>query len=431
MVSTYPVASAFAAGADSQPKMSFRLFAIYFAALSPSLGTAVSAIGRLVLYVTALVFILSRLKSAVHMPFWKQEAWMWFVLLSVGFMAFSMAWSSASIVTAGQSWARHARLLTIPIVVILIQSRGEFLWVLRVLVAGQLFVLLSSCLLWLGVSLPWATASSASTHYAVFGSYLEQSMTETVLAAVLWFMRDSIFGKKYKPLAIAFALLAVVHIYGSLISRTGFLMCAAFLTYAAFVEIPKKFRLWTVLLPFVLSTLAYVGSDKVATRIKEVSNELRTFKDSSNKNTSSGQRLTFWSASVTAVHEEPLIGFGSGSWNHEYRRIKAAAMLPGTETVDNPHNLFLLWAAEGGLIGLALLCASLAAMAYASRRLSPNSARVLLSILLVLVVASSFTCTIYGIGLGDFFCVAIGLMLSAAKFTSASDLQNNAVVTSR
>ena len=398
-----------------------------FRSLSPSLGTAVSAVGRLMLYLTALVFILSQLKSSARLPNRNQETWMWLVLLSVVFMALSVAWSSASIVTASHSWSRHARLLTIPIVVILIQSRAEFLWVLRVLVIGQLFVLLSSCLLVLGVKLPWATASSASTHYAVFGSYLEQSMTETVLAAVLWFMRDSIFGKKYKPLAVAFALLAVVHIYGSLISRTGFLMCAALLTYVAFVEIPKKFRLWTVLLPFVLFTLAYVGSDKVATRVKEVSNELRTFKDSSNKNTSSGQRLTFWSASVTAVYQEPLIGFGSGSWNNEYRRIKASDMLPGSETVDNPHNLFLLWASEGGLIGLALLCASLAAIAHASRRLSPDSARVLLAILLVLVVASSFTCTIYGIGLGDFFCMAIGLMLSATKFIEVSVLHSNAL----
>lgn len=78
----------------------------------------------------------------------------------------------------------------------------------------------------------------------------------------------------------------------------------------------------------------------------------------------------------------------------------------------DPHQLFLLWAVEGGLIGLALLGASLVALASQARHLGAAEGRSLQALLLGLVVASLFTSSIYGIGMGDFFCVGLGLALA-------------------
>lgn len=406
------------------PQVSARLLIIFFAAMSPSLGTAISASGRLALYLTAIAFVIGNLKGSLTPNKLQPQAWIGIILLTVAYMALSISWTSAEIALSSQSWSRHARLLTIPIVVMLVQTRAELIWALRIFVIGQLFVVLSSWLLVAGIYVPWATSGTAVSQYAVFGSYLEQSMTETVLAIILWFMRDFIFGIRYKPVAIALAMITVVHIYSSLNSRTGFLMCTAFVSYAVFVQLPKKLRLSALFLPLFVLALAFVTSEKVSVRLTQAANEVKTFSDKSDKNTSSGQRLTFWSASLTALSEQPLVGFGSGSWNREYRRIESTKLLPGTESVDNPHNLFFLWAVEGGLIGLGLLCAVFIAIARVARQLQPEWARTLIAILLALLVASVFTSTIYGIGLGDFFCVAIGLLLSAAKLSAAPKQQN-------
>ena len=408
------------------PQLSVRLLVVYFAALAPSLGTALSAVGRLALYLTAFAFIFSSVKSSLKLNSQLHRLWISLILLTVSYMALSTAWSSADAALAGQSWSRHARLLTIPIVVALIQSRAELVWTLRVFVAGQVFVLLSSWLLVAGVNLPWATAAAAMSQYAVFGSYLEQSMTETVLAIILWFMRDTIFGRQYRYLAVALAVIAVIHVFSSLLSRTGHLMCIAFLSYAAFLQTPKRLRALALLLPAGFLLLAYFGSSNVATRLNQAASEVKSYRDGTAKSTSNGQRLAIVGASLTLISDNPIFGYGAGSWNNEYVRTEGSKIVPGTETFDNPHNVAMLWAVEGGLVGLGLLCASLVTVSLTSRRLEPEWKRTFTAMLLVLVVASMFTSTIYGIGLGDFFCVGIGLMLCAASYSSASSAQNDA-----
>ena len=406
------------------PKTSVRLLVLYFAALSPSLGTAVSAAGRLGLYLMAVAYILANIKSSLK-PFSNpHKLWVSLIVLTVAYMALSTAWSSADVALAGQSWSRHARLLTIPIVVMLIHSRAELVWVLRVFVVGQLFVLFSSWLLVAGVYVPWATAGAAMSQYAVFGSYLEQSMTETVVAIILWFMRDTIFGRQYRALAIALAVLAVVHVFSSLLSRTGHLMCVAFMSYVAFLHIPKRWRALALFLPAGFLLLAYFGSSNVATRLNQAASEVKSYRDGTAKSTSNGQRLAIVGASLTLISEKPIFGYGAGSWNKEYVRTEGSKIVPGTETFDNPHNVAMLWAVEGGLVGLGLLCASLVTVALTLKRLETEWQRTLTAILLVLAVASTFTSTVYGIGLGDFFCVGIGLMLCAVHHSKAADLQN-------
>jgi hypothetical protein len=74
--------------------------------------------------------------------------------------------------------------------------------------------------------------------------------------------------------------------------------------------------------------------------------------------------------------------------------------------------MFLLWGVEGGAVGLSLLCASLLAMFAKSQQFARHDALSLQTILIALVVAGLTTSTIYGIGMGDFFCVGIGLLLS-------------------
>ena len=77
--------------------------------------------------------------------------------------------------------------------------------------------------------------------------------------------------------------------------------------------------------------------------------------------------------------------------------------------------MFLLWTVEGGLVGLLLLCASLLAMLYASKNLPTVDARSLHSMLAALALAGMTTSTIYGIGMGDFFCMGIGILLCMGK----------------
>ena len=69
---------------------------------------------------------------------------------------------------------------------------------------------------------------------------------------------------------------------------------------------------------------------------------------------------------------------------------------------------------EGGLIGLGLLIATLTVILRQSRYLVSSEAWALRAMVLALVLASMFNSILHGIGMGDFFCVGIGIILSLA-----------------
>ena len=114
---------------------SARLGLLYFVALSASLGTAVSAIGRLLLYLAALVYLVGLARgrgraTGTGLP----PAMSWAVLLALAYMALSVLWSAVGPVEALWSWSRHARILTILILLCLIANLAEARAVLRVFV---------------------------------------------------------------------------------------------------------------------------------------------------------------------------------------------------------------------------------------------------------------------------------------------------------
>ena len=394
---------------------SVRLGLLYFVALSASLGTAVSAIGRLLLYLVALVYLLSWASgrgraSGTGLP----SALSWAVLLAVAYMALSVLWSAVGPVEALWSWSRHARLLTILIMLCLITSLAEARAVLRVFVWGQLFVVLSAWLLVFKLPVPWATGAGQGS-YAVYSSYLEQGISQAVLVALLWFQRDHVFGPRGRWLALSCAVAAAVLTIGLMPGRSGHMVLLGLLTFVLLHQLPGRYR-WVVFMVPVLSVaLVFQVSTAFRDRMNQVVSEVALHRQGSTQDTSSGTRLEYWRASLQAIAEQPLAGHGAGSWNQTYRRLKGPQASKLNDTVSDPHQLFLLWAVEGGLLGLALLCAVLAALWRYGRGLAANDGHALQAMVLALVISGLFNSMIYGIGMGDFFCIGLGILVALGR----------------
>lgn len=395
--------------------MNVRLSIIYFATLSVSLGTAVSAMGRLALYLLALWTVLANVVA--HQPSidWPDRPWFecWHVvtLMAVAFMAMSVLWTDADGIKGVSSWTRHARLITIPLLWMLIRNRSEVRSVLRVFVIAQLFVMLSSWLLVAEVPVPWATAFNAKTTFAVFGSYLEQSIMGAILVFILWYQRDWIFGKNGQWLAIAAAFVTFILVVGYLAGRTGYLVFTVLASMSIMYALPRRWRWTAVVIPFVIAAIVFACFKTARERMVQVPLEILAYSQHGNTNSSSGERLIYWQTSLQSMAEKPIAGSGSGSWNNEFRRWSAGKSVSNFETTDNPHHMFLLWAVEGGVIGLSLLCCVLLSLLMYSRSLIAPDAHSLQSVLAALVIAGLTTSTIYGIGMGDYFCMLIGIVL--------------------
>jgi O-antigen ligase len=390
-----------------------RLWLLCFVAISPSLGTAVAALGRLVLYVFALGVLLAPIRVRPQVVIAQAARPVTItVLVACAYMAAAVLWSSVDVESAWWAWSRHARLLTIPILCYLITTATEGRVVLRAFAYAQIFVVFSSWFLVFGVHAPWITGNNPDTKYAAFGTYLEQSISQAVLIGILWFQRDSIFGKSGRWFAIAMAGCTLVLTIGFLEGRSGHMVALGIMTLAILQAIPKRFRWGTIAVPFALFGVLMLMSSNFRERMLLVSSDIAAYNHTAQADTPSGVRLLFWQTSLQAIAERPLLGYGTGSWNHEYLRLEQGRALPATLTTDNPHQLFLLWAVDGGLVGLALLIAVLIALTNFSRKIPEPHALTLQATILALVISGMFNSMIYGIGMGDFFCIAIGILVS-------------------
>ena len=394
---------------------SARLGLLYFVALSASLGTAVSAIGRLLLYLAALVYLVGLARgrgraTGTGLP----PAMSWAVLLALAYMALSVLWSAVGPIEALWSWSRHARILTILILLCLIANLAEARAVLRVFVWGQLFVVLSAWMLVLKLPVPWATGAWQGS-FAVYSSYLEQGISQAVLVALLWFQRDHVFGPRGRWLALGLAVATAVLTIGLMPGRSGHMVLLGVLTLALFHELPRRLR-WAVLLaPMLGVVLMFQLPTTFRERMTQVGSEVAMHRQGSAQETSSGARLEYWRASLQAITEQPLLGHGAGSWNQAYRRLKGPQVSSLYDTASDPHQLFLLWAVEGGLLGLALLCAVLATLWRYGSRLVATDGHALQAMVLALVISGLFNSMIYGIGMGDFFCIGLGILAALGR----------------
>ncbi len=391
-----------------------RMFALYLVAISGSLGTAISAIGRLTLYACALILLIRDMVQHQRTKKLRIGGFTACILVAIAYLALSILWTSVELPGALQSWARQARILTIPLMYFLIRDREEGKAVLRVFVVAQIFVVFSSWLLVLGVPVPWATAHGATTTYAVFGSYLEQSISQAILVGVLWFTRTWIFGKRGQLVAIAIALITLLLTVGFLKGRSGHAALIGIVTLIVVNELPRKFKWAAIFAPLLVLALTVTVSANFRERLQLVRSEVTSYSQNpvAGSETSSGLRLKFWTASLKAFAEKPVFGYGVGSWKIAFSEMEHLGKPEAALTDVDPHQMFLLWAVEGGLTGLVLHCTILALLLLHSRKLQEQDARNLQAVLLGLVISGMFNSMLIGIGMGDYFCILIGILVA-------------------
>ena len=339
------------------------------------------------------------------------------VLLACFFMALSALWSPADSEHTWFSWTCHARLLTIPLMYYLLRDPVQCRQVLRVFIGTQIFVGFSSWLLIVGYTPPWISGTDSLVTFASYGSYLEESIMQATAAGLLWFQRDWIFGPRGRLLAIATSLSCATLSLGFLPGRTGHMVLLALVALIVFEAMPRRIRWLAVLAPFLASALLWFSAPNFKQRLLAVYTESVHFSDHANASSSTGLRLEYWKLSLKSYGDSLAVGHGAGSWNTEFRRQLAKNPNPTVDlntTISDPHQQFLLWAVEGGTITLIFLVGIFFFVLKKSIHLSKYDAWTLYVLLVSLLISSLFNSTIYGIGIGDFFCIGIGILLGLA-----------------
>ncbi|UUZ73633.1 O-antigen ligase family protein [Polaromonas sp. P1(28)-8] len=399
-----------------------RLAVICLAAASVGLSMAVISISKLLLFIFAAATLLFFERRSVGSPALARTYTPTAVLVVLLAFTISLFWTTAPSADAMGSIAKYGKLLLIVLMMALIQDRREAMYALGAFVLAQLFLMLSSWMLFIHLPVPWATSRMALKEFAVFSSYLDQGIIGAVLAAICWHLRHLAPGRFGPHFMVLAALAYLCNVLFVLNGRSGHLVAIAMLSLAIMWELPKRYRAAVVLLPFVLVGALFLSSHKVRDRLIMMKMEVESHSAHAQPNTSSGLRLHFWMNSIQMIARHPVAGSGVGSWSTEYNRIQRD-LDPAHKDIAgnfNPHQEFLLWAVQLGIPGLLLLCGLMLAMIRDSWTMEKPYARVVQSTVVALAVACLFNASIYDALIGDFFAVTLGLLLALGLTANAS-----------
>ena len=382
-----------------------RLYSLCFLALSVSLGVALVSLAKLMLLIAVLLQALTDVRQR-HRATATQSAgtlsWpssLWWGAAALLWMGLSMAWSSAPADAAWLSLSRHARGLVLPAAFYLLRA-GTPAWpVLQCLVAGQLFVLLSSWLMVLGIPLPWAISVMSPDNAVVFTSTIEQPITCTLMMLVVWYFRDQ-WPVPYRRFAV-WAVLALTSANVLLVvtGRTGQMALLLAWVFILVGVLPRRYRWSVLLLPALVALGVGLGSERMQQRWLKASSDVMALQQGPLKAENSlGFRIDAWQKSVQAVAEKPIVGHGVGAWPQAY-----VAQGGTISKATDPHQQFLLWAVECGGVGVALFVGFLALLWRNAQKL-PGAARWgLRSVLAIEVLTGLANSTLLGAGIGEFF----------------------------
>jgi O-antigen ligase len=393
-----------------------RLALVCLVAMSVGLSMAIISISKVLLVVTLMVVLLRGNWVASSSAVLQHMSTPLLATVVVLVFTVSLLWTSAPLDSALGAIGKYGKFLLIPALLVLIQTRREAVYALAFFLGAQVFLLLGSWGLYFHVPVPWATSNMATTSYAVFSGYLDQGIMSAVVAAVFWHLRAFAPNRFLFYATVTAAVLAMGCVFVVFTGRTGHLVGIAVLSLAIFFALPKTYRFASLLVPPLVLVVVFLSFDKVAQRLSAVKSEVLAYSAQTGQESSSGTRLKFWTTSVEAISQKPLMGSGAGSWVTEYNRIEQlkTPLHPslGAQSHGNPHQEFLLWGVQLGVGGILLLFAFGGAVLLDLRKMESPIARAGQSVLLALAVSCLFNSSLYDAYIGDFFCVSLGVLLA-------------------
>ena len=190
------------------------------------------------------------------------------------------------------------------------------------------------------------------SHETLLGNHNAQGAVIAFFAAACFINMQSSQTKSMKALCAVFFALAVASSALFSQSRSGFVVTALAVLVVLFVSVSKDKRLALgVGLCIVLMGLSYF-SPKMSARFVQMNAEISQYFATGNFETSVGFRIEMWRRGVDFFLSSPIWGHGTGS----YYKLASAVYTEGqcATVCNHPHNQFLFFAVEFGMIGVGL-----------------------------------------------------------------------------
>lgn len=246
---------------------------------------------------------------------------------------------------------------------------------------------------------------------AIFGDHITQNVMVAFFTVLAFVKAREATSQKWKIAWGLIMLLAIASITHYSTGRTGqLLLFAAWASYVIWVMRGVRLVLGLVFLVTVAG-ISYSSSGFLQGRFQQAIAEARNAE--ADPFSSIGHRLHNYKTTPRMIAEKPLLGHGTASFHKEICRF-----LDKPETCPvyerHPHNQFLFFAADHGLVGAALYFAFVMGLFLtAVRSRAAQSSRVLLVALATLLLFNSLiNSPLYSSRESQFFIFMAALLLA-------------------
>lgn len=311
-------------------------------------------------------------------------------------------------------WTKYGKLLLVPVCLSMLV---EPLWRRRCMNAYLIamgFILLSvyANVFW---QLPWSQTHNQGwgVDHTVVGDYITQNimMSFFVIAAIARGHAQAMPWRRWAWRGVALA--AAVAVTQLSQGRTGYVLLAVAVTTYAFVALEGRMR-WLALGSLALTlALALLTSAPVRQRVELAIVEVAA--SDSMTITSIGGRINFWTHTLQLIMEKPLQGWGTGSYHQVWcaHVTKEGWCWFGGW---HPHNQYLFFWMENGILGLVLFGLLVAAPAWAARRADTQDRPLIWGFTAVLAVNSLINASLFSSRESHFFVLMLIWVCAQARF---------------
>ncbi|MDI9856528.1 O-antigen ligase family protein [Comamonas sp. 17RB] len=373
---------------------------------------AAMALGNIAMLLTGLLALLSGVLWRERRT-WRSAPYPWLMLGLYGVVLLGGLWSSAPWGDIQLNYTKYIKLLLGAVFFVLLAQPQWRTRCLQAFSACMLFILVSVYAnIWL--QLPWSKTQSLGwgVDHTVIGDYITQNiMMSFFVVLALWYCKNAP-RLSLRLLAAAVALLAAVAITQLSQGRTGYVLVTLGVSSFVFFAL-KGYQRWLALLTIVVAVSgAYAVSQTAQERVHQAITEARN--SESMEITSIGGRINFWKHTWELVQQRPLTGWGTGSYHDEWCRYVTEPGWCGFGS-RHPHNQYLLFWMENGLIGVLLFIGILAATAHSVWR-DDRWRPVVLSFLVILAANSLINVSLWSSRESHFFTMMLSLLAAQAYF---------------
>jgi O-antigen ligase len=339
-------------------------------------------------------------------------------------IAVAALWSAAEGEQIAGALQKYSKFLLIPVFIGLLQDQATRRRCWQAFALAMLFTL---AVTWLNIWFDFAWTRTQNQGFGqdhtVFKDYIAQGILMSFFTVMAMHQAVQAPSRTRAILAGGVASLAVFSVLFLSDGRTGYLALllstAVFSVFAAGLN-PRRLAVTVAAIAAVL-VLAFTTSTQLETRIALAWEQAR-HSDLSNAVTSAGARVEMARFSLSTALDTPLFGQGTAAY----------PVLAKTHFTDpswcsvvcvHPHNQFVFFLFEQGLIGLALFLWFVFAIARQAWR-KDTSARALMLAFLAILVVSNMTHSSFWLSTENHFFILMTALLMAAAWRTMPDARS-------